>query len=85
MKSIDNEIVEEDADIAETMVSYFSTVHTNYRGEVMPEMQDMTEAKLPNIEITPEMIEKNPSALNKNRVAHIYLYLCIKRSCTRDE
>ena len=41
MKTVNNTIVE-DIDIGETMVSYFSTVHTNSRGEEMPEMSDIT-------------------------------------------
>ena len=59
MKTVDNTIVDEDIDIGETMVSYFNTVHTNYRGEEMPEMSDMTNKQIKGIEITPELVEKN--------------------------
>ena len=59
MKTVNGEIVEEDIDIVETMVSYFSTVHTNYRGEVMPDMPDMTDKRIQDIVVTPEMVAKN--------------------------
>ena len=46
MKMTENVIVEEEIEIAETMVTYFSTVHTNFRGEEMPEMQMMTDRQI---------------------------------------
>ena len=49
MKRVDNVIMEEDIDITEAMVSYFNTVYTSYRGEEMPEMQNMTEQQIGNI------------------------------------
>ena len=67
MKTIDNGIVEEDADIAETMVSYFSTVHTNYRGEVMPEMQDVTDKQIQDIVITPELVAGKLEKLERHK------------------
>ena len=56
MKTVDNEIVEEDADIVETVVTYFSTVHTDHRGELMPDMMDMTDKHIQDISITPELV-----------------------------
>ena len=67
MKTIENKIVEEDGDIAETIVSYFSTVHTSYRGEEMPEMQTMTEDQVDDIYITRELVEKRLLKLDVNK------------------
>ena len=67
MKTTENNIVEDDKDIAETMVSYFSTVHTNYRGEEMPEMQMMMDRQIGDIDITPELVEKIFTKLNVNK------------------
>ena len=46
MKTVNNTIVDEDIDIVETMVSYFSTVHTKCRGEGMPEMSDIANKQI---------------------------------------
>ena len=67
LKTTDNMIVEDDKDIVEVQVDYFSRVYTDFRGEQMPEMQNMTEAELTNIEITPEMVEKKLRGLNENK------------------
>ena len=65
MKTVNGEIAEEDIDIVETMVSYFSTVHTNYRGEVMPDMPDMTDKRIQDIVVTPEMVAKKLEELQR--------------------
>ena len=65
MKTVDNTIVEEDIDIVETMVSYFSTVHTDYRGEVMPVMQDMTDKRIRDIVVTPELVASKLEKLER--------------------
>ena len=49
------------------LVDYFSTVYTSYNGEQMPEMQEMTEAELEDIQITPEMVENKLKKLNENK------------------
>ena len=67
LRKSDNTIVEEDKDIVEVQVDYFSTVYTEYRGEQMPEMQNMTENELTNIEITTEMVEEKLMNLNENK------------------
>ena len=67
MKTVNNTIVDEDIDIGETMVSYFSTVHTNYRGEEMPEMSDITNKQIKDIKITPELVEKKLEDLNPHK------------------
>ena len=67
LRKSDNTIVEEDKDIVEVQVDYFSTVYTEYKGEQMPEMQNMTEAEIINIEITTEMVEKKLRELNENK------------------
>ena len=67
LRKSDNTIVEEDKDIVEVQVDYFSTVYTEYRGEQMPEMQNMTETELTNIEITTEMVEEKLMNLNENK------------------
>ena len=67
LRTSDNKIVEEDKDIVEVQVDYFSTVYTSYKGEQMPEMQEMTEAKLDDIQITPEMVEAKLKKLNENK------------------
>ena len=67
MKTVNNTIVDEDIDIGETMVSYFSTVHTNYRGEEMPEMSDITNKQIKDIKITPELVEKKLKDLNPHK------------------
>ena len=61
LKTRDNKIVEDDKDIVEVLVDYFSTIYTDYRGEQMPEMQNMTEAELTNIEIASEIVKKKTS------------------------
>ena len=65
MKKSDGEIAEEDIDIVETMVSYFSTVHTNYRGDVMPDMPDMTDKKIQDIVVTPEKVVEKLEELQR--------------------
>ena len=65
MKTVDNEMVEEDADIVETIVSYFSTVHTDYRGEVMPDMRDMTDKHIQDITVTPELVASKLEKLER--------------------
>ena len=65
MKTVDNEIVEEDADIVETIVDYFSTVHTDYRGEVMPDMMDMTDKHIRDITVTPELVASKLEKLER--------------------
>ena len=73
MKRSDNTIVEEDKDIVEVQVDYFSTVYTAYRGEQMPEMQEMTEAEITDINITPEMDEKiSVNLMKTNLVAQMF-------------
>ena len=67
MKTVDNIIVEEDIEITEAMVSYFNTVYTSYRGEEMPEMQNMTEQQIGNINITQKMVEDKLQKLNVNK------------------
>ena len=67
MKMAENIIVEEDIDIAETMVTYFSMVHKNFRGEAMPEKKMMTDSQIGDFNITPEMVEKKLSKLNVNK------------------
>ena len=67
MKTAENIIVEEDIDIAETIVTYFSTVHTDFRVEAMPEKQMMTDSQIRDFNITPEMVEKKLSKLNVNK------------------
>ena len=67
LRTSENTIVEEDKDIVEVQVDYFSTVYTEYKGEQMPEMQNMTEAEITNIEITAEMVEKKLRDLNENK------------------
>ena len=67
MKTTKNVIVEEEIEIAETMVTYFSTVHTNFRGEEMPEMQMMTDRQIGELNITPEMVKTKLSKLNVNK------------------
>ena len=67
MKTGDNKIVEEDKEIAETMVSYFSTVHTSYNGEEMPAMLPLTENKIEDIIITADVVEKKLKNLDANK------------------
>ena len=55
MKTVDGKTAE-DIDIVETMVSYFSTVHTNYRHEVMLDMMVMSYKRIQDIVVTPEMV-----------------------------
>ena len=59
LKKNDGTIVHEDKEIVEVQVDYFSTVYTSHIGEQMPEMQDMTNAEINDIDITPELVEKN--------------------------
>ena len=58
MKAGGNKIVEDDREIVETMVSYFSTVHTTYNGEEIPAMLPLTECKIEDINITAELVEE---------------------------
>ena len=67
LKKSDDTIVEEDKDIVEVQVDYFSTVYTAHRGERMPEMQEMTDAEITDINITPEMVETKLRKLNENK------------------
>ena len=67
MKAGGNKIVEDDREIAETMVSYFSTVHTSYNGEEMPAMLPLTECKIEDINITAELVEKKLKNLDANK------------------
>ena len=67
MKTENDIIVEEDLEIAETMVSYFSTVHTSYKGEKMPDMLPVTDSSIGDINITAEVVEKKLRNLDTNK------------------
>ena len=67
LKKNDGTIVHEDKEIVEVQVDYFSTVYTSHIGEQMPEMQDMTNAEINDIDITPELVEKKLRKLDENK------------------
>ena len=67
MKTRDGNLVEEDSEIAEVIVDYFNTIYTDFKGEVMPEMQSMTDEKIEDLEITQELVEKKLEKLNINK------------------
>merc|ERR1712055_74012 len=47
------------------MVSYFITIHTDYRGEVMPDMRDMTDKHIQDITVTPELVSSKLEKLER--------------------
>ena len=63
MKIADNVIVEENIDIKDCIV-YVNTVNESYRGEDMPEIQNITEQLIGNIVITQKRVEGNLQKLN---------------------
>lgn len=67
MKTRDGQLVEEDKEIAEVIVEYFSTVYTTHRGEEMPEMEPMTNEIIERLIITPELVERKLEKLNINK------------------
>ena len=67
MKTRDGNLVEEDSEIAEVIVDYFNTIYTDFKGEVMPEMEAMTDEKIEDLEITQELVEKKLEKLNINK------------------
>ena len=56
MMTVDITIIKDDIDIVDTMATYFSTVHTNYGGKVMLDMQEMIDKRIRDIMVTPELV-----------------------------
>ena len=67
VKDQNGQLVDDDKEIAEVMVDYFSTVYTDHRGAQMPKMDDMTDEQIDDIIFTPESVEKQLQNLNINK------------------